>query len=67
MMMPGLRVGFVGLGLMGRPMALNLLADGQALHFVVNRDRGAVAELLAAGGSELASPAALAATCEVVV
>ena len=56
----GLRVGFAGLGLMGRPMALNLLADGHALRFVMNRDRSAVAELLAAGGQERATPAALA-------
>ena len=66
-MMPSLRVGFAGLGLMGRPMALNLLADGHALSFVINRDRSAVAELLAAGGQERATPAALAADCEVLV
>ncbi len=66
-MMPSLRVGFAGLGLMGRPMALNLLADGHAVRFVMNRDRSAVAELLAAGGQERATPAALAADCEVLV
>ena len=66
-MMPSLRVGFAGLGLMGRPMALNLLADGHALSFVINRDRSAVAELLAAGGQERATPAALAADCDVLV
>ena len=66
-MMPSLRVGFAGLGLMGRPMALNLLADGHAVRFVINRDRSAVAELLAAGGQERATPAALAADCEVLV
>ena len=66
-MMPSLRVGFAGLGLMGRPMALNLLADGHAVRFVINRDRSAVAELLAAGGQERATPAALAADCDVLV
>jgi 3-hydroxyisobutyrate dehydrogenase-like beta-hydroxyacid dehydrogenase len=66
-MTQGLRVGFAGLGLMGRPMALNLLADGHALSFVINRDRSAVAELLAAGGQERATPAALAADCDVLV
>ncbi|MBP7660442.1 MAG: NAD(P)-dependent oxidoreductase [Burkholderiaceae bacterium] len=66
-MMPSLRVGFAGLGLMGRPMALNLLADGHAVRFVINRDRSAVAELLAAGGQERATPAALAADCEVLM
>ena len=66
-MMPSLRVGFAGLGLMGRPMALNLLADGHAVRFVMNRDRSAVAELLAAGGQERATPAALAADCEVLM
>jgi 3-hydroxyisobutyrate dehydrogenase-like beta-hydroxyacid dehydrogenase len=66
-MMPSLRVGFAGLGLMGRPMAVNLMADGHTLRFVMNRDRSAVAELLAAGGQERATPAALAADCEVLV
>ena len=66
-MTQGLRVGFAGLGLMGRPMALNLLADGHSLRFVINRDRSAVTELLAAGGQEVASPAALGAECDVVV
>lgn len=66
-MKPPLRVGFAGLGLMGRPMALNLLADGHELRFVLNRNRSAAAELIAAGGVEVATPAALAAQCDVVV
>ena len=36
---------------------IHLLAGGHRLGFVVNRDRGAVPALLAAGGYEAASPA----------
>ena len=40
------RVGFVGLGIMGRPMARNLVKAGYRL-VVHNRSRGAVEELVA--------------------
>ena len=66
-MMTGLRVGFLGLGLMGRPMASRLLDAGHTLSFVVNRDRTAVAELIEKGAREFASPGELAALSDVVV
>ncbi|HLH26371.1 MAG TPA: NAD(P)-dependent oxidoreductase [Chloroflexota bacterium] len=60
------RVGFVGLGIMGRPMAHNLLRAGYPL-VVWNRSPGPVAELQAAGAEAAATPAALAARCDVVI
>jgi 3-hydroxyisobutyrate dehydrogenase len=59
-------VGFIGLGLMGRPMARNLLRAGFALT-VHNRSRPAVDELAAAGARAAADPAAVAAASEFVI
>jgi 2-hydroxy-3-oxopropionate reductase len=53
------RVGFIGLGLMGKPMAHNLLRKGFAV-VVHNRSRGAVDELVAAGATAATSPARVA-------
>jgi 3-hydroxyisobutyrate dehydrogenase-like beta-hydroxyacid dehydrogenase len=60
-------IGFIGAsGLMGHGMARNLLAKGHAVRLTVHRNRERVADLLDAGASEVASPAALAPGCEVV-
>lgn len=60
------RVGFIGLGKMGKPMAINLLKKGFALT-VHNRSRGAVDELASMGASAADSPAAVAAASDVVL
>jgi len=60
-----LRVGYIGLGLMGKPMARNLLRAGYPL-VVHNRSQGAVEELVAEGASRANSPAEVAAQVEVV-
>lgn len=60
-----MRVGYVGLGSMGLPMALNLGKAGFAVD-VVSRSRGPIDQALAAGAREAASYSALAAACEVV-
>lgn len=52
-------VGFIGLGLMGRPMAKNLLKAGHAL-VVHSRSRGPVADVVAAGAQEASTPAEVA-------
>jgi len=52
-------VGFIGLGLMGRPMAKNLLTAGYPL-VVHSRSRGPVDDVVAAGAREAASPADVA-------
>jgi 2-hydroxy-3-oxopropionate reductase len=52
-------VGFIGLGLMGRPMAKNLLKAGYAV-VAHNRSQGPVADLVAAGAARAVSPADVA-------
>lgn len=52
-------VGFIGLGLMGRPMAKNLLKAGFAL-VVHNRSSGAVDDLVGHGAERADSPADVA-------
>ncbi|MEY2633283.1 MAG: hypothetical protein RIR00_1937 [Pseudomonadota bacterium] len=60
-----MRVGFIGLGVMGRPMAGHLHAAGHALA-VWSRRPETAAPLLAAGASLQATPRELAAACDVV-
>ena len=60
-------IGFIGAsGMMGHGMAKNLRAKGHALALTVNRNRDRVADLLAAGATEAASPAELARGCDIV-
>jgi len=61
----GMRVGFIGLGVMGAPMARHLLEAGHDLAVWARRPEAADA-LVKAGAARCASPAALAARCEVV-
>ncbi|MCY0870486.1 MAG: NAD(P)-dependent oxidoreductase [Firmicutes bacterium] len=60
-----LRVGFIGLGAMGQPMARRLLAAGQRLT-VYNRTADKVCALEALGAQRAQSPADLAQACDVV-
>lgn len=60
-----LTVGYIGLGLMGKSMARNILKAGFPL-VVHNRSRGAVNELVAEGAQEAFSPAEVAAQVDVV-
>lgn len=60
------QVGFIGLGAMGKPMALNLLKAGHTLT-VKSRSRGPLDELVAAGASEAASPREVAEASDVVI
>jgi 3-hydroxyisobutyrate dehydrogenase-like beta-hydroxyacid dehydrogenase len=60
-------IGFIGAsGLMGHGMAKNLLAKGHGLRFTVHRNRERIADLLAAGAVECATPAALAGDSEII-
>ncbi len=52
-------IGFIGLGVMGKPMAQNLLKAGHRL-IVHSRSRGPVDELVAAGAAAASSSAPLA-------
>jgi 2-hydroxy-3-oxopropionate reductase len=60
------RVGFIGLGIMGTPMAHHLLDAGFPL-VVHSRSPGPVDALVAAGAASADSPAALAAASDVVI
>lgn len=63
--MSNLKLGFIGLGLMGKPMAGHLLKAGFPLT-VHNRSQAAVDELVAAGATAASSPADVAAACDVM-
>lgn len=60
-----LKVGYIGLGLMGKSIARNILKAGFPL-VVHNRSRGAVAELVAEGAKEAFSPVEVAQQVDVV-
>jgi 2-hydroxy-3-oxopropionate reductase len=59
-------IGFIGLGIMGRPMARNLLKAGHSL-VVHSRSRGPVDELVAAGAKAGTSPKDVAAQSDVLI
>jgi 2-hydroxy-3-oxopropionate reductase len=61
-----MRIGFIGLGIMGRPMAKHLMDAGHNLT-VWNRSRPGIDELVTAGAAEGASPADVARHSEVVI
>jgi 2-hydroxy-3-oxopropionate reductase len=60
-----LKVGYIGLGLMGKSIARNILKAGFPL-FVHNRSRAAVDELVAEGATAASTPAVVAAQVDVV-
>ena len=60
-----MQVGFVGLGIMGKPMALNLAKGGHALH--LHSRSGVPPELTAAGGKACGSGKEVAQRAEVVI
>jgi 2-hydroxy-3-oxopropionate reductase len=60
------KVGFVGLGIMGKPMARNLMQAGYEL-MVHNRSRGPVDELASEGAEAAESPRELAEKSAIVI
>jgi 2-hydroxy-3-oxopropionate reductase len=58
-------IGFIGLGIMGKPMAANLIRGGHTL-FLHSRS-GVPQELTAAGGKACASPREVAQQAEVII
>lgn len=62
-----LRVGFIGLGAMGRPMAERLLERGFPLTVCPHRNRGPVEVLAARGAAVALDPAGVAAAADVVI
>jgi len=61
-----LKVGYIGLGLMGKSMARNIIKAGYPL-VVHNRSKGAVDELVAEGAEGASSPAEVAQKVDVVI
>ncbi|HEX7281090.1 MAG TPA: NAD(P)-binding domain-containing protein, partial [Vicinamibacterales bacterium] len=59
-------IGFIGLGLMGRPMALNLRKKGFEV-IVHNRSRPAVDALVTAGASAANSAAEVARAATIII
>jgi len=60
------RIGFIGLGIMGRPMARNLVTAGSDL-IVHSRSPGPVDDVVAAGARRAGSPEEVAASSDVVI
>ncbi len=61
-----MRIGFIGLGIMGKPMAKNLLKAGHEV-VVSSHNQAAAAELSAAGATTAASPKQIAEEVELVI
>jgi 3-hydroxyisobutyrate dehydrogenase-like beta-hydroxyacid dehydrogenase len=66
MISPGSKIGLIGLGLMGRPMGLNLLKAGYSLT-VWNRTASRADSLVAAGAKLAGSPQEVAAASDVFI
>lgn len=60
------RIGFVGLGIMGKPMARNLMEAGYELT-IHNRSRATVEELVAEGAASAGSPKEVAEKSDITV
>jgi len=61
-----MKTGFIGLGIMGKPMAKNLLKAGYRL-VVFDTNAAPMKELVAAGAETAASPKEVAEKCDVIV
>ena len=61
-----MEIGFIGLGIMGRPMAQNLIKGGHRLT-VWSRRRESMQPLLDAGAHAASNPAEVAGAAEVVI
>ncbi len=59
-------VGFMGLGIMGRPMARHILKAGYPL-WVYSRSRPPIEELVSQGAQEAGSPREMAHYCDVII
>ncbi len=60
------KIGFIGLGTMGKPMALNLLKAGHTVR-VYNRTKSRMAPLIAAGAEPTGACSEAATNCDVII
>ena len=61
------KIGFVGLGIMGAPMAQNLMKAGYSLKVYNRSDRPRVQEVVDAGAERVSTPRDAAEGCQVVI
>ena len=61
------KIGLIGVGLMGHGIGKNIVTKGFALSVVAHKNRAPVESLIKLGATESASPAALAASCDLVI
>ncbi|MBO0239785.1 2-hydroxy-3-oxopropionate reductase [Escherichia coli] len=61
-----MKVGFIGLGIMGKPMSKNLLKAGYSL-VVADRNPEAIADVIAAGAETASTAKAIAEQCDVII
>jgi 3-hydroxyisobutyrate dehydrogenase-like beta-hydroxyacid dehydrogenase len=62
-----MRIGFIGAGLMGHGMVLNLLKGGHEVHVIAHRNRAPIEDLLSKGAHEAGSLDKIAHDCECIV
>jgi 3-hydroxyisobutyrate dehydrogenase-like beta-hydroxyacid dehydrogenase len=62
-----MRIGFIGAGLMGHGMVLNLLKGGHEVHVIAHRNRAPIEDLLAKGAHEAESLDIIAHGCDCVI
>ncbi len=61
-----MKVGFIGLGIMGKPMSKNLIKAGYSL-VVSDRNKAAVDEVVTAGAESAATAKEVAEVCDVII
>ena len=61
-----MKIGFIGLGIMGKPMSLNLIKAGYSL-VVLDLFQPAVDELVAAGAATAPTPKAIAEQADIII
>jgi 3-hydroxyisobutyrate dehydrogenase-like beta-hydroxyacid dehydrogenase len=61
------RVGLIGVGLMGHGIGKNILAKGYPLAVLAHRNRAPVEDLVKLGAREAVTPRAMAESCDVVI
>ena len=61
-----MKIGFLGLGIMGRPMAMNLMKAGHDL-VVCDHKKAAAEELISAGATFAENGAAIASQCDLCI
>ncbi|MGI9463353.1 MAG: NAD(P)-dependent oxidoreductase, partial [Aestuariivirgaceae bacterium] len=62
-----MKIGFIGVGLMGHGMAANVLKAGHDVTVIAHRNRQPVEDLVARGASEVKNLAEMAGACSTII